>query len=66
MVLSTNDATKKHWDHDFEFIYTVKLTENQLFLKADVLNKGEKDFDMTFCFHTYLRVPKIEDASVTG
>lgn len=66
MVLSTNKNTKKLWEHEFEFTYSVKLTADQLFLKASVDNKGGKDFELTFCFHTYFRVPKVTDASVKG
>jgi len=66
MSLSTNENTKKLWEHEFEFTYSVKLTTDQLFLKASVDNKGEKDFELTFCFHTYFRVPKIAGASVRG
>ena len=66
MGLSNNNATQKLWEHEFDFTYCVKITTNQLFLKASVENKGEKDFELTFCFHTYLRVPKIADALVNG
>ena len=66
MTLLTNENTKKLWEHEFEFTYSVKLTVNQLLLKASVDNKGDKDFELTFCFHTYFRVPKIADASVHG
>ena len=66
MSLSTNENTKKLWEHEFEFTYSVKLTADQLFLKASVDNKGGKDFELTFCFHTYFRVPKIAGASVSG
>jgi len=66
MVLTQSADTKALWSHDFVFTYTVTLTPSELKLNASVENKGESDFDLTFCFHTYLCVKDISKAKVKG
>ena len=34
-------------------------------MEADVLNKGSEAFDLTFCFHTYFKVPDVRQAKIT-
>ena len=64
--LTDTENTRKLWEFKFTFVYTVKLTLNELTLNASVKNQSESDFDLTFCFHTYLKVPQISGASVKG
>ena len=66
MVLTQNPDTKALWSHDFIFTYTVTLTLSELKLNASVENTGKSDFDLTFCFHTYLCVNDISKARVKG
>jgi len=66
MVLTDNENTRKLWDFKFTFLYTIKLTLTELTLNASVENRSDNDFDLTFCFHTYLKVPQISGATVQG
>ncbi|CAB4058655.1 E5.1.3.15 [Lepeophtheirus salmonis] len=66
-ILQHDDETLKLWPYNFEFIYTIKVLEDKkLSFQMEVHNKSEKEFDFTFCFHTYFNVPDVKKCAIEG
>lgn len=65
-VLADSDATRKLWNKKFELRYTVILKTKSLQLIVDVSNSGREAFDLTFCFHTYFKVPRSTECRISN
>ncbi len=64
--LTSNDATRAEWPHDFELTYAVTLGMTNLITQLTCVNTGETDFDFTALLHTYFHVEDIAKATVSG
>lgn len=66
-VLLSDDETEAMWQHKFELIYKVKVTDNKLLTTLSVKNLNESQpFDFTTLLHTYLRVPDVKKCEIAG
>jgi len=67
LTLKDSEETRAVWPHSFTLSYTVTLTENQLKLQVDVVNKNSSGpLDFTICLHTYIKVDHVEKAAIQG
>eukprot|EP00096_Caligus_rogercresseyi_P003182 TRINITY_DN1583_c0_g1_i1.p1 TRINITY_DN1583_c0_g1~~TRINITY_DN1583_c0_g1_i1.p1 ORF type:complete len:269 (-),score=61.91 TRINITY_DN1583_c0_g1_i1:27-833(-) len=65
--LEEDEDTLKLWPYRFLFRYTVKIVgDKKVSFQMDVTNRSDKEFDFTFCFHTYFKVPEVTKCSVEG
>lgn len=65
-TLEHNEHTLSIWPHEFKLEYKVTLTGDTLQMSFNVHNCGASTFKFTSLLHTYLRVPDISQAEVTG
>lgn len=65
LSMSSNDATKAIWDHDFTLRLTATFT-SQIELTLTTENTGADSFSYRSALHTYLNVADIEQCSVIG
>ncbi|KAK6200050.1 galactose mutarotase-like domain-containing protein [Scheffersomyces amazonensis] len=52
--------------YDFTLILTIKLEEDKLTTLIDIENRGSKEFEFNWLFHTYYRIPDITDTLVNN
>ena len=68
-TISSSDASKQLWNHDFKLTYHVTLTKTSLICTLEILNSGLGQ-DMFSChslLHTYLALPAdISQLSIAG
>ncbi len=67
--MNDDEETRKVWNKKFKVLYTIVLREKAIDLEMNVTNNGEDEFDLSFCFHTYLTasdVPKVEISGLKG
>ena len=64
--LVDNEETRKQWDHAFELLLTIVVSDNELVLRLTVRNTGSTDFEFAALLHSYFRVQSIHAASVHG
>ncbi|CUS08596.1 unnamed protein product [Tuber aestivum] len=57
---------REQWPYIFGLIYSVNLSKNSLETKMLVRNEGFKTFDFNLLFHTYLRIPDVNNLTVEG
>ncbi|PUU73686.1 galactose mutarotase-like domain-containing protein [Tuber borchii] len=57
---------RKQWPYDFGLIYSVNLSKSSLETKMLVRNEGSETFDFNFLFHTYLRIPDVNNLTIEG
>ncbi|KAF3915899.1 hypothetical protein AA313_de0203891 [Arthrobotrys entomopaga] len=62
---SLSEDVRSKWGYNFNLIYSVKLTDDTLETKMVVQNaEAERSFDFNVLFHTYLRIPNVDNISV--
>ncbi|ORY87881.1 galactose mutarotase-like domain-containing protein [Protomyces lactucae-debilis] len=61
-----NTEARSAWSSEFELLYTVKVTANQLLTSLQVKNTDSKDFEFQTLLHSYFRVKNIANVSVEG
>lgn len=64
--LEDNETTRQMWDHKFKLQYVVTLTAESFSTRFVVQNTGGDAFSFTCLLHTYFRVPKVDDVTVSG
>jgi glucose-6-phosphate 1-epimerase len=64
--LTSTEAMRATWPHDFKLEYGVRLGGRSLNLTLGVANMGEGAFDFRAALHTYLRIAKIEQARLVN
>lgn len=66
LELKDTEDTRKMWQNNkFTLLYRITLKEKSLNLSVTVHNEGEQEFDLTFCFHTYLKTSDLANVGVT-
>ena len=63
--LSSNEATRKRWPHDFDLEYRIVLTD-RLRLELKTTNTGKEPFQLTTGFHPYFAIGERNRTTVTG
>ena len=63
--LSSNEATRKRWPHDFDLEYRIILTD-RLRLELKTTNTGKEPFQLTTGFHPYFAIGERDRTTVTG
>lgn len=66
LTLNSNDYTLSLWPYPFQLQYHIQITLNGLMCQLYINNTGHEAFDCHALFHTYFRVPDIDDISVSG
>lgn len=66
LELTSDEETKKIWNHSFVVEYVVTLNSNNLVTELVVINTDSQDFTFTCCLHTYFRVTDIAQTYVEG
>lgn len=61
-----SDEAKSQWGFDFTLVYTVTLTLDSLTTSLNVENTDSRPWDFNVLFHTYFKIPEIDDVAVTG
>ena len=64
--LTSDDATRAIWPHDFDATLTVRLGADALRVELEIENTGSASFTFTGALHSYLRVGDVERAVVEG
>ena len=64
--MNDDEETRKVWNKKFKLLYTIVLREKQIDLEMNVINNGDEEFDLTFCFHTYLAASDVPSVSVAN
>lgn len=64
--LSSDDATRAIWPHDFHAELTLMLEADRIDLEFCVTNTGGTEFEFTGALHSYLRVEHAEKISLEG
>lgn len=64
--LEDNEFTRSFWNHKFTLLYKVTLQLFSLKSELMIVNSGVEAFDFHCLLHTYLSVPHIDTASVSG
>jgi glucose-6-phosphate 1-epimerase len=65
LSLTDDEATRTLWPHPFSLRYTVVVGAT-LSMSLTTRNTGSAPFTFEQALHTYLAIPSIHDASVTG
>lgn len=50
----------------FELVYEVEIQRSSLKTSLTIKNTGNDDFDFTTLLHTYLKVPDIQECTISG
>lgn len=66
LSLQDSEATRALWPHAFEALLTVELRPGALTVRLAVHNRGAQDLPFTAALHSYLRVPDVEQAALSG
>jgi glucose-6-phosphate 1-epimerase len=66
LLLKSDDATRKNWAKEFEFIYTVSLGCNSMRMEMEVRNDNSSPLEFTGCLHSYWRCASSEKCVVEG
>ena len=64
--LRDNEYTRSLWNHKFELIYTVTVSDCSLRLEICVENVDVNAFQFTACLHTYFKTVNIRNCAVGG
>ena len=64
--LTSDDATRAIWPHDFDATLTVRLGADALRVELEIENTGSASLTFTGALHSYLRVGDVERAVVEG
>ncbi|KAG0133461.1 galactose mutarotase-like domain-containing protein [Tuber indicum] len=57
---------RNQWPYEFGLIYSVNLSISSLETKMLVRNEGSETFDFNVLFHTYFRIPDINNLTIEG
>ncbi|KAK9365130.1 galactose mutarotase-like domain-containing protein [Lipomyces kononenkoae] len=63
---NVSEVFRKAWDFDFTLIYTISLGADTLETAMRVENTSNVDWDFQILFHTYFRIPDIQQVAVKG
>jgi D-hexose-6-phosphate mutarotase len=66
LVLHSDDETRKSWDKEFEFVYTVSLGKDSVRMEMEVRNRNSSPLEFTGCLHSYWRCNSLEKCAVEG
>lgn len=66
LALRDSEATRKMWNHPFVTELVLTLGKNCMRVDLKVRNTGSTAFTFRSAFHTYLRVPDVGQAEITG
>ncbi|XP_046857663.1 putative glucose-6-phosphate 1-epimerase [Xenia sp. Carnegie-2017] len=56
LVLEDTEQTRKIWDYNFKFLYTLTLKDDEFSTEVSIENTGTKGFHFTTLVHTYYNV----------
>ncbi|CAB3990399.1 glucose-6-phosphate 1-epimerase [Paramuricea clavata] len=65
LLLEDTEETRKIWNHNFKFWYTLTLKNCEFSMEVNIQNTGAEDFEFTSLLHTYYNVD-IEKAKLQG
>merc|ERR1711998_129930 len=66
LLLKSDDETRKSWNKDFEFVYTVSVGNNSVRMEMEVRNDTSSPLEFTGCLHSYWRCNSMEQCAVEG
>lgn len=61
-----SSKAKEQWGYDFTLIYTITLEDDKLTTALTVKNTDKQPFDFNVLYHSYFRIPDINQVSVKG
>jgi glucose-6-phosphate 1-epimerase len=66
LTLTSSEATRALWPHDFRMELCIGVEEERLDLELEVENTGSRPFSFTTALHSYLRVSEVEEIRLEG
>ena len=66
LMLHADDASRQHWQHDFELRLEVNMEADALEIVLKVANTGKEPFSFMTALHTYLRVDDVRRIRLVG
>ena len=66
MELKDTEETRQLWNKAFTLTFTITLKATEVDLNVVVVNRGDEELDMTFCFHTYFTVSDLQKVEISN